>query len=103
MESRVTLESMPAAVRTRKAWTALVLGVAAQTTGTVFVSTPAFLIPLLHTERGMSLAQAGLLAAIPTMGMVLTLILWARSPTGSARSGSSPSASSASPWLRPAR
>ena len=52
------------------------LGVAAQTAGTVFVSAPAFLIPLLHTERGLSLAQAGLLAAIPTFGMVLTLILW---------------------------
>ena len=52
------------------------LGVLAQTAGTVFVSTPAFLIPLLHTERGLSLAQAGLLAATPTMGMVLTLVLW---------------------------
>lgn len=59
-----------------KAWTALALGVAAQTSGTVFVATPAFLIPLLHTERGMSLAQAGLLAATPTMGLVLTLVLW---------------------------
>jgi MFS family permease len=43
---------------------------------TVFVSVPAFLIPLLHTERGLSLAQAGLLAATPTIGMVLTLIAW---------------------------
>lgn len=59
-----------------RAWTALGLGVAAQTSGTVFVSAPAFLIPLLHTERGMTLAQAGLLAAAPTMGMVLTLVLW---------------------------
>ena len=67
---------MPPALRARRAWSALVLGVAAQTAGTVFVSTPAFLIPLLHTERGLSLAQAGLLAATPTMGMVLTLVLW---------------------------
>lgn len=59
-----------------RAWTALGLGVAAQTSGTVFVSAPAFLIPLLHTERGMSLAQAGLLAAAPTLGMVITLIAW---------------------------
>ena len=41
----------------------------------MFVSAPAFLIPLLHTERGLSLAQAGLLAAVPTFGMVLTLVL----------------------------
>jgi sugar phosphate permease len=65
----------PLTVSTR-AWVVLALGVAAQTAGTVFVSAPAFLIPLLHTERGLSLAQAGLLAAIPTFGMVLTLILW---------------------------
>jgi nitrate/nitrite transporter NarK len=52
------------------------LGVAAQTAGTVFVSAPAFLIPLLHTERGMTLAEAGLLASTPTIGMVLTLIAW---------------------------
>ncbi|QNE46278.1 MFS transporter [Glaciihabitans sp. INWT7] len=60
----------------RRAWTVLSLGVAAQTSGTVFVSVPAFLIPLLHTERGLNLAQAGLLAATPTIGMVLTLIAW---------------------------
>ncbi len=71
-----TFETMPPAVRARRAWTALILGVLAQTAGTVFVSTPAFLVPLLHTERGLSLAQAGLLAAAPTMGMVLTLVLW---------------------------
>jgi MFS family permease len=62
--------------RARRAWTVLTLGVAAQTAGTVFVSVPAFLIPLLHTQRGLSLAQAGLLAATPTLGMVLTLIAW---------------------------
>ena len=60
----------------RRAWTVLTLGVGAQTAGTVFVSVPAFLIPLLHTERGLTLAQAGLLAATPTVGRVLTLIAW---------------------------
>jgi len=54
----------------------LALGVAAQTAGTIFVSTPAFLIPLLHSGQGMSLAQAGLLAGAPTLGMVLTLVAW---------------------------
>ena len=59
-----------------RAWVMLGVGVAAQAATTVFVSTPAFLIPLLHTERGLSLAQAGVLAAAPTFGMVLTLIAW---------------------------
>jgi MFS family permease len=64
---------VPDAVR---AWSVLGLGVAAQTAGTVFVSAPAFLIPLLHTERGLTLSEAGLLASTPTIGMVLTLIAW---------------------------
>ena len=59
-----------------RAWRMLALGVAAQAAETVFVSTPAFLIPLLHNERGLSLAQAGLLASAPTIGMVLTLVAW---------------------------
>jgi MFS family permease len=54
----------------------LALGVVAQASSTVFVSTPAFLIPLLHAERGLTLAEAGLLASTPTLGMVLTLIAW---------------------------
>jgi sugar phosphate permease len=54
----------------------LALGLGAQISGTVFVSTPAFLIPLLHTERGLTLAEAGFLASTPTIGMVLTLIAW---------------------------
>jgi MFS family permease len=54
----------------------LAFGVTAQASSTVFVSTPAFLIPLLHTERGLSLAQAGLLASAPTLGLVITLIAW---------------------------
>ncbi|MDR6970243.1 MFS transporter [Leifsonia shinshuensis] len=57
-------------------WWMLSFGVLAQASSTVFVSTPAFLIPLLHTERGLSLAQAGLLASAPTLGLVLTLIAW---------------------------
>lgn len=54
----------------------LSIGVAAQAATTVFVTVPAFLIPLLHTEYGMSLAEAGLLAAAPNVGLVLTLVAW---------------------------
>jgi MFS family permease len=54
----------------------LTLGIAAQAAGTLLVSTPVYLIPLLHVDRGMPLAQAGTLAAAPTLGMVLTLVAW---------------------------
>ncbi|AYG03580.1 MFS transporter [Gryllotalpicola protaetiae] len=64
-------ERIPAA-----AWRMLALGVLAQAAGTLLVSTPAYLIPLLHLQRGVPLAQAGLLASAPTFGMVLTLVAW---------------------------
>ena len=67
----MTLERTPP-----RAWAMLAVGVLAQVAGTVFVAAPAFLIPLLHLERGVSLAQAGVLAAAPTLGLVLTLIAW---------------------------
>jgi MFS family permease len=54
----------------------LAVGVAAQAATTAFVSAPALLIPLLHVERKVPLVQAGLLAAAPTFGLVLTLIAW---------------------------
>ena len=54
----------------------LAVVVFAQASTTVVTSTPAFLIPLLHTVRGLTLAQAGLLAAAPSVGVMLALIAW---------------------------
>lgn len=47
-----------------------------QASTTVVTVTPAFLIPYLHGEQGMSLAKAGVLAGAPSLGLVLTLIAW---------------------------
>ena len=66
-----TRERVPAA-----AWRMLALGVSAQAAGSLFLSTPAYLIPLLHLDRGVPLAQAGLLAAAPSVGMVMALVAW---------------------------
>ncbi|MFG1795592.1 MFS transporter [Nocardia sp. NPDC049149] len=56
-------------------WSMLGLGVFAQAASAVFVHGVAFLLPAL-TDRGMSLAAAGLLVAMPTVGLVCTLIGW---------------------------
>ena len=64
------------ALRTPRPWLMLAVAVAAQASSSVVQSTPAFLIPLLHGERGLSLAEAGLLAAAPNVGVMLTLVLW---------------------------
>ena len=66
----------PALPRGAHPWAMLAVAVYAQTATTVVLATPAFLIPLLHTERGLSLAQAGLIAAAPSLGMVIALVAW---------------------------
>lgn len=49
---------------------------AAQISTGMIVNGPAFLIPVLHNERHLSLARAGLLVTAPNVGMMLTLIAW---------------------------
>ena len=60
----------------RAAWRMLTLGVLAQAAGALLVTTPAYLIPLLHSERGLPLAQAGLISSTTNVGMVLALVAW---------------------------
>ena len=57
-------------------WLMLAAAVLAQASTTIVSTTPAFLIPLLHDAEGLSLAEAGLLAAAPNLGLVLSLVLW---------------------------
>ncbi len=57
-------------------WAMLAVAAYAQASTTVVVSIPAFLIPMLHTTQGLPLAQAGLLAAAPNLGLVLALVAW---------------------------
>jgi MFS family permease len=63
-------------LRTPRPWLMLVVGGGSQAATALLISTPAYLIPLLHTERGLSLAEAGLIATAPNVGVLLTLILW---------------------------
>ena len=48
----------------------------AQACAAVMMHGPAFLIPALHTREGLTLAQAGLVAAAPTVGVMAALVLW---------------------------
>src|SRR6185436_17202348 len=49
----------------------------AQASTAVMVHGPAFLIPVLHEREGLTLAQAGLVAAAPMAGVMLALVPWA--------------------------
>jgi hypothetical protein len=68
----VTVES----ISTLRRWSMLAIALSATLFANVFINGAAFLIPTLHTERGLDLAQAGLLSSMPSFGMVATLIAW---------------------------
>lgn len=57
-------------------WAMLGAGTGAQLSSSAMVHGPAFLIPALHLQQGMSLAQAGLVASAPLAGIMVALIAW---------------------------
>ncbi|MET0756688.1 MAG: MFS transporter [Mycobacterium sp.] len=68
----MTVES----ISTLRRWSMLAIALSATLCANVFINGAAFLIPTLHTERGLDLAEAGLLSSMPSFGMVVTLIAW---------------------------
>lgn len=62
-------------MRDVRRWSMLGLGVFAQSSSAVYVHGVPFLLPAL-TAAGMPLATAGVLVAMPTVGLVCTLIAW---------------------------
>lgn len=57
-------------------WVMLVVGLAVTACGFLFINCGVFLIPALQTDRHTSLTAAGLLSAMPSFGMVVTLVAW---------------------------
>src|SRR6476469_10573463 len=71
-DGRVSIETISSVRR----WSMLVIALSATLCANVFINGAAFLIPTLHTERGLDLAKAGLLSSMASFGMVATLIAW---------------------------
>ena len=61
---------------TAQRWWMLGASVAAQAGASVAINGPAFLIPSMQDDRGLSLTQAGTLAAMPIAGVMVTLFVW---------------------------
>jgi MFS family permease len=61
---------------TLRRWSMLAIALTATLCANVFINGAAFLIPTLHSERGLDLAEAGLVSSLPSLGMVVTLIAW---------------------------
>lgn len=66
----------PSTVGTTRRWAMLAVGVLAQGTSAITINGPAFLIPTLHEREGLTLVQASVVAAAPSVGVMLTLIAW---------------------------
>lgn len=71
----MTTKHAPDQVSTARRWTMLLVSQVASLSANVFINGVAFLIPTL-AHRGTSLAEAALLASMPSFGMMLTLIGW---------------------------
>lgn len=57
-------------------WVMLAVGMTGQIASSIYLAAAPFLIPYLHLDRGLTLVQATLVSAAPTVGMMLTLIVW---------------------------
>jgi MFS family permease len=64
------------AIGTARRWSMLAIALLSTMFANVFINGVAFLIPTLHERRGLDLANAGLISALPSIGMVVTLIAW---------------------------
>ncbi|SFB90096.1 Sugar phosphate permease [Nocardioides terrae] len=70
-----TVASPPAIAPARR-WAMLAASTLAQACAAIMMHGPAFLIPTLHAREGLTLGQAGLVAAAPTVGVMAALVLW---------------------------
>lgn len=67
---------MERSISPARRWSMLVIALTATTCANVFINGAAFLIPTLQRDRGLDLAAAGLISAMPSFGLVVTLIAW---------------------------
>src|SRR5579875_2625113 len=65
-----------ASISPTRRWSILAVSVAVTSCAFLFINCGVFLIPALQADRHTSLTQAGLLSAMPSFGMVVTLIAW---------------------------
>lgn len=57
-------------------WSMVAIALTVTASAFSFINAVPFMIPALEAARGTELAEAGLLSAMPSLGMVVTLIAW---------------------------
>ncbi|MFI2708293.1 MFS transporter, partial [Nocardioides sp. CER28] len=71
-----TIAASPPTVSSGRRWAMLAASTLAQACAAIMMHGPAFLIPALHSHEGLTLPQAGLVAAAPTLGVMAALVAW---------------------------
>jgi len=72
----VTTAAEPVSIGTTRRWAMLIVSTLAQAASAVMANGMPFLIPALHEHDGLSLTEAGVIVAAPTVGVMLTLVPW---------------------------
>jgi MFS family permease len=57
-------------------WSIMIVSLGVAASSFLFINGVAFLIPSLEARRGIPLTEASLLSSMPSLGMVVTLVLW---------------------------
>jgi MFS family permease len=57
-------------------WSIMIISLGVTASSFLFINGVAFLIPSLEARRGIPLTEASLLSSMPSLGMVVTLVLW---------------------------
>jgi hypothetical protein len=57
-------------------WSITVISLFVTASSFLFINGIAFMIPALEARRGIPLTEAGLIASMPSWGMVVTLVVW---------------------------
>jgi len=63
-------------ISTLRRWSMLAIALTATLCANVFINGAAFLIPTLHIDRDLHLAQAGFLSSMPSFGVAATMFGW---------------------------
>jgi sugar phosphate permease len=76
LNRRVTTDLDATTISSRRRWSMLAASTLAQGSASIMVNGPAFLIPSLIKDEGLSLTRAGVVAAAALAGATVALIAW---------------------------
>lgn len=72
----MSVENSTETIGSARRWSMLALSMLTTAAAALLINGAAFLLPSLVDDRGLTLSTAGIVVAMPTVGVLLTLFLW---------------------------